>query len=230
MSPKVKGRIVKRKIRMSMTAGAVAALLATLGGCGEGEANDTARDSSAQSGGDSSAQGRGAEASTPEAIMKSFNLVEYDFSPRTPKELTEQATVVIVGIVRDISPGRLHGESADDPFASRQAAVRVEVTQVAKGDVEAGQDLWLELSVDPVNLQRGVARGMPLALYLDPAPQSIPSDPYITDGSTVPSAEELWRITHPEGLIIQYGETEGTIAPLSGEILPRESVESIVAR
>lgn len=159
-------------------------------------------------------------------IQDAFETVAYDYTPTgSEKELTELAAGIVTGTVARVVPGRISGaRSMDDAFALRTSAVALTVGQVEKGDFNSGEVIWLELPVTPDRLAGVLKPGLPVSAYLSPAPQGSDGFPYGLDGSQVPSSADLWVPAHPEGLIFEYGNDRGTVAPLADEVDPGDNL------
>lgn len=159
-------------------------------------------------------------------IQNAFETVAYDYTPTgSEAELAELAAGVVTGTVARVVPGRISGaQSMDDAFALRTSAVAIAVSQVEKGDFESGETIWLELPVTPDRLAGVLKPGLPVSAYLAPAPEGSDGFPYGPSGSQVPTDTELWVPAHPEGLLFEYGNDQGTVAPLADEVEPGEDL------
>lgn len=199
--------------RMKTVAVAVAIGI-SLTGCGEATSTDADN---------SKADRVGTQAPVavdPQTVLNAFRLVSLDFTRvRSVNELASQSKLVIAGTIVRVVPGRIEGaKDVDDPFAMRVAAVAIRVDISKKGGAQRGSEVWLELPIAPQVLRQGLLEGLRVAAFLAPAPPSTESYPYGTQGSSVPVGESLWTLAHPEGLIVQYGATQGTVTPFSDSI------------
>lgn len=176
--------------------------------------------------GPSSTTGQLDDGPSAEQIQDAFATLEYDYAPvDSEKELAAMAQEVVTGTIDRVVPGRISGaRSMNEPFALRTSAVALTAGQVSKGDMKPGDTVWLELSVTPDHLLGVLERGMPISVYLSPAPSSSDEFPYSDEGSNVPAGATLWTLAHPQGLILEYGNDRGTVVPLADEVHPGDDL------
>jgi hypothetical protein len=199
---------------------AVSLGLAVLAGCGQGT---DARPESAPAGKSVRVD--------PATLQQAFLGLKYDFTPiKSYGQLKKKATLVGIGRIEQVLPGRIEGAtSSDDPFALRTSAVQLSMINVSKGSVAVGDSIWLELPVQPERLQTGLLPGLDVAVFLVGAAPDDGPLVYGGEGSAVPDDAQLWRLAHPQGLMVQYDASGGTAVPLSDTVDPEGDLESIAA-
>jgi hypothetical protein len=157
---------------------------------------------------------------TPEAVREAFKTIAYDYDPVSVDELASRAEVVVSGTVLEVVDGRIDGaQDMSDPFAGRNAAVLVEVDTVREG-ARTGDRLWIEIDLEPDRLRPVLPPGTEIAVFLVTAPESKKDYPYGGEGSQIPEGVRLWSVTHAQGLVIQYGAEQGTVAPFTEDVNP----------
>lgn len=193
-----------------VTAGIVACI--ALSGCGTQQGTPSRRAAGPVSDG---------VESSPHDVLEGFSLLHYDYDPvESVEDIAASALAIVTGTVDEVVPGRTQGKGV---FTAHHSAVKVTVDQVEKGPLAVGDDVWLEIRTEPDVLRNGLIPGLRVALYL--GPRSYGGEPYSDAGSQVPTGATLWGLAHPQGLIVQYGEEQGTVAPFSEEIQPEATVE-----
>ena len=166
----------------------------------------------------------------PADLRHAFSSVAYDYTPvGSIDELSDIAAAVVSGELEDVVVGRLEGAAEEaDPFAARNAALKVTVTECSQGDIRVGESIWIEIPVEAAQLEDVLPVGLRMTAFLVPARPSAPGYPYSLDGSEIPEDASLWSVAHAQGLTFQLtrlaeGRTQD-FEPLTGawQRLPRD--------
>ncbi|WP_134739984.1 hypothetical protein [Nocardioides sp. 503] len=171
-----------------------------------------------------------AETSPSELIEMFATTTQFDYQALSYEEVAERSSVAISGSLVQAVPGRIEGESSEDPFAAHLSALAVRVDSVSKGagEVALGDVIWVEVAVDPEFLLPRLPEDLNLTLFLNEAQAGSKHIKFSEGESQVPDGERLWAVAHPQGLVIGTPKQDGYVVPYAEDVVATGEPEDVL--